>query len=356
MRRFFSSEKAKRHRQKKRDRNKRKAGVRFTSKNNSASDYGGMGEHNDAGDYSNVDEYNDAGDYGDVDEYSDAGDYGDVDDYSDSDVGEYSNRRNGNYRRHSSSLKKYVYISLMVVGVVLATAALRVILGDVQEDAAARTEYTQIRERFPEVSGPVSEEPVHVVIENRDDDTIIEVDEDDERTHRELSLDELAAINRDFIGWINALHSIDYPVVRGSDNEKYINTTFFGTQNSAGTIFMDYRHSSGFDEHVVILYGHRTRDGSMFSSLESYLNPDFMRRNSNISITKRDGSRLTYTVFAAKITDAWDTAYAVGIYDSARASEVFPNAPQNASRFLLLSTCTRGTDDNERLLVFAALT
>jgi sortase B len=308
-----------------------------------------------------------------VDEDIDAGEYSYTSDDSfmsddsfvseDIDMGEdidmseddYRNNR-GKRSTHSSELKKFIYISLMIVGVVLATAALRIILSDVSEDAAARNEYVQIRTRFPDVSGPVNDEPFNVVIENVDEDDDIEEEEERERELREHSLDELAAINGDFIGWINALHSIDYPVVRGRDNERYINTTFFGSRNSAGTIFMDYRHARGFEEHVVILYGHRTRDGSMFTALESYLTPEFMRRNPYISITTRDGSRLTYTVFAAIITDAWDAAYTVGVYDAASASEVFPNAPQNASQFLLLSTCTRGNNDNERLLVYAALT
>jgi sortase B len=244
----------------------------------------------------------------------------------------------------------------MLVGVVLATVALRIILGDVMEDAAARSEYEQIRDRFPEVSGEVEDDSGNGISEDFIEAEDNDGDEEDARTLRELSLDELANINGDFIGWINALNRIDYPVVRGRDNERYINTTFFGSQNSAGTIFMDYRHSKGFDESVVILYGHRTRDGSMFTALESYLDSDFMRRNPNINITNRDGNRLTYTVFAAKITDAWDVSYNTGIFDTARASEVFPDAPQNATRFLLLSTCTRGNNDDERLLVFAALT
>jgi sortase B len=250
----------------------------------------------------------------------------------------------------------------MIIGVILATVALRVILNDAREDAAARDEYEQIRDRFPDVSGPASDNPNsdnsgnNGNSESFDEDADLAASEEEARVLRELSLGELASINSDFVGWINALNSIDYPVVRGRDNERYINTTFFGNRNSAGAIFMDYRHARGFDEQVVILYGHRTRDGSMFTALESYLDPDFIRRNPNISILKRDGTRLTYTVFAAKITDAWDAAYTAGIYDTERASEVFPDAPANASRFLLLSTCTRGNNDNERLLVFAALT
>jgi sortase B len=250
-----------------------------------------------------------------------------------------------------------VYASLLIIGVVLATAALTVILNDAREDAAARSEYDQIRDRFPNISGQGNDD--HGINNNNtnpDEHTDLDADEDEERSLRELSIDELVSINGDFIGWINAANRIDYPVVRGADNERYINTTFFGSQNTAGTIFMDYRHARGFDESVVILYGHRTRDGSMFTELENYLDSDFMRRNPNISITNRDGRRFSYTVFAAKITDAWDVSYTTGIFDTTRASEVFPNAPQNAIRFLLLSTCTRGSNEDERLLVFAALT
>jgi len=294
------------------------------------------------------------GSFNEID-YSYESDYSNESDYTN----ESGRIKSSNRGARPSNRKKIVYISLMIVGVILATAALRVILRDANEDATARSEYDQIRDRFPEISGQANDDSNdnnNETSESSDEDADLEASEEEARALRELSLEELASINNDFIGWINAINSIDYPVVRGRDNERYINTTFFGNRNSAGTIFMDYRHARGFDEHVAILYGHRTRDGSMFTALERYLDPDFARRNPNISIIKRDGSRLTYTVFAAKITDAWDAAYTVGVYDTDRASEVFPNVPENASRFLLLSTCTRGSNDDERLLVFAALT
>jgi len=246
------------------------------------------------------------------------------------------------------SKRQVLYFSLVIVGAFFAAIALSMILSDVAEDTAARVEYTQLRESFPAISGT----PTPVREEEPDEE---EPEEDDDFDLRNLSLDQLAAINGDFIGWISATQSIDYPVVRGNDNNKYINTTFFGSRNSAGTIFMDYRHTKGFDEHVAILYGHHTRDGSMFSVLINFIDPGFRRNNPNINITTRDGRNLTYRVFAATKTDAWDNAYTVGIRDSSRASEVFPNAPSNASHFLLLSTCTRSRDENERILVYAAL-
>ena len=244
------------------------------------------------------------------------------------------------------SIRQIAYALVITVGVFFAAAAIRMILSDVNEDMEARVEYDHLREAFSVVVGtPVSEF----------DDDETETDEAVSKVeHRELSLDELAAINGDFIGWINALNRIDYPVVRGKDNEKYINTTFFGSNNSAGTIFMDYRHVNGFDEQVAVLYGHFTRDGSMFSALINFLDPAYRRNNPNINITTRDGRKITYRVFAAEKTDAWDMAYSVSIHNSSSAAEVFPNVPDNASRFLLLSTCTRSSDENERILVYAA--
>jgi len=247
-----------------------------------------------------------------------------------------------------------IFAAILVVGVFFVVAALRVILRDVIEDAVARNEYEQLREDFPVISGHGTENaPESNVLPDESADETEATTE--ERELRDYSLDELAAINPDFVGWITANNNaIDYPVVRGSNNDKYINTTFFGTRNSAGAIFMDYRNKMDFDEKVVVLYGHRTRDRTMFSSLINHLDPQFRRMNPNIEILTRDGTKLTYTIFAAKLTDAWDPAYAAGTYDLAGARELIPNAPANAKRFLLLSTCTSSSDDDERVLIFAA--
>jgi len=251
--------------------------------------------------------------------------------------------------------KHIIYASMIIVGVFFAAAALRLILSDIIEDAAARTEYDQLREDFPQISGQ-THEPEEPSDDNEASDVVEEDITEEERAFRDLSLDELAAINRDFVGWITANNSIiDYPVVRGADNDHYINTTFFGSRNSAGSIFMDFRNTRGFDESVVILYGHRTRDGSMFTSLVNHLDPEFRRKNPNINVLTRDGRQMTYVIFAAKLTDAWDPAYSTVVLDATGASGVFPNAPANATHFLLLSTCTASNDDDERILVFAAL-
>jgi len=260
-------------------------------------------------------------------------------------------------RKPPNRKRQIIYGSLIVVGAFLAAAALRMLIGDVVEDAAARNEYEQLRAHSP--TGSLDRVPGNDYIDDfpePDEYYDPEAAEEENINFRALSFDELAAINRDFVGWIGIGSFIDYPVVRGSDNNKYINTTFTGNRNSAGTIFMDYRNTRNFDEHITILYGHLTRDGTMFSSLSNYLNSTFLQNNPNISITTRDGVSLTYRVFAAKQTDAWDPAYSVGFTEGTQAADVFPNVPANASSFLLLSTCTRSRNDDERIIVFAART
>ena len=250
--------------------------------------------------------------------------------------------------------RRYIpYICLVAVGAFFITAGLREIITGQREAAAARIEYDQLREEFAEISKYPTPEPF---IESEEATEIIEDDEEAAKEPEPPSLEDLARMNRDFIGWISIKNIIEYPIVRASDNDKYVNLTFTGQRNTAGAIFMDYRNSDGFDEKVCILYGHHTWDGTMFAPLAKYLDSSFLQRNPTVTITTPDGKYLGYRIFAAKLTNAWDEAYSVGISDAARAAEVFPNAPSNASRFLLMSTCTRSRDKDERILVYAVAT
>jgi len=252
--------------------------------------------------------------------------------------------------------KKYIpYICLVALGVFLITIGLRDIIADRREAAQAREEYDHLREEFAHIvtQTPTPTPPPTMDNDEIPDDDVIISDADIDNSI--LSLDELAALNNDFIGWFSIPDLVEYPVVQTTNNSKYVNTTFMGQTNSAGALFMDYRNVDKWDETVSIIYGHRTNDGTMFAPLIRYMESTFMQRNSTLTILTREGKRLTYEIFGAKLTDAWDPAYKTALQDSSRAHEVFPNAPENANHFLLLSTCTRSANHDERLLVYAAL-
>jgi len=252
-----------------------------------------------------------------------------------------------------------IMICLVAVGTFFVTVGALMLLAPELEAGAARDEYRMLREEFAGIPGPTEDlaEP-ELLSDGADGELPQDIDEEDEPDDvinlSILSLDELAALNSDFIGWMSIRNVLEYPVVRGSDNRRYLNTTFMGHRNSAGAIFMDYRHLSGFDGIAPIIYGHHSWDGSMFAPIVQYLDPGFMERNPNIVITTRDGRTLTYRVFAARHTNQWDYAYTIALLYPQWAATMFPDVPHGKSHFMVLSTCTRGGYDDERILVFAA--
>mgnify|MGYP005945403765 CR=1 FL=1 len=84
-----------------------------------------------------------------------------------------------------------------------------------------------------------------------------------------VDFESLKAINLDVKGWlyIEAL-DISYPVVQGPDNDAYLHTTYEGTSNFAGSIFLDYQNQDDFSDGNTIVYGHNMKNLSMFGKLK----------------------------------------------------------------------------------------
>ena len=122
--------------------------------------------------------------------------------------------------------------------------------------------------------------------------------------------------NNETVGYMRIPDTkVDYPVVQGNDNMKYLNLTSYLEDSRVGAIFLDYRNS--FDRVVnhrrvadnsdnIIVYGHNMNNGTMFGDLRNYKNNvnyygehpviDF---NSNYITYK-------YKIFAFFIADADD--------------------------------------------------
>lgn len=85
----------------------------------------------------------------------------------------------------------------------------------------------------------------------------------------------LKAVNEDVVGWlyVEAL-GISYPIVQGKDNNQYLHTTYEGTYNFAGSIFIDFENSNDFKDPNTIVYGHNMKNGSMFGILKRIVTED----------------------------------------------------------------------------------
>lgn len=102
----------------------------------------------------------------------------------------------------------------------------------------------------------------------------------------EIDFAALKSINPDTIGYIKVNSTnIDYIVVKGKNNNYYLNHNFEKKRNIAGWIFGDYRNHFDETDKNLIIYGHNTKDGSMFDSLIKVLNKEWYDNKNNHIIT-----------------------------------------------------------------------
>ena len=82
----------------------------------------------------------------------------------------------------------------------------------------------------------------------------------------------LKSVNEDVVGWIyvEAVPSISYPIVHGTDNETYLHRTYEKNYNFAGTIFVDCENKGDFSDCNTLVDGHNMKNGSMFAQLKKF--------------------------------------------------------------------------------------
>ena len=101
---------------------------------------------------------------------------------------------------------------------------------------------------------------------------------DSEGTKAPISVDfkSLQAKNPDIVGWIYCEDTpINYPVLRGKDNDQYLHTDYTGSYNIDGSIFVDADNSPGFMDSNTIVYGHHMASGAMFAGLEKWADQQY---------------------------------------------------------------------------------
>lgn len=92
------------------------------------------------------------------------------------------------------------------------------------------------------------------------------------------SFEQLKEINSDVIGWIQVEGTeIDYPVVQGQDNSRYVNTDVKGEFSLSGSIFLDCSNKSNFSDMNNILYGHQMEKHKMFGDISNFLDESFFQ-------------------------------------------------------------------------------
>ena len=127
--------------------------------------------------------------------------------------------------------------------------------------------------------------------------------ETDNPEEARIDFEELKKINPDIVGWLTMKNTvIDYPVVKGEDNEYYLHHLYTGEWNSLGTLFVDFRNYELFTDRNTIIYGHSMLNGSMFFILEKYKKQSFYEEHKEFIFETPD-KKYRLLPFAGKIMD-----------------------------------------------------
>lgn len=127
------------------------------------------------------------------------------------------------------------------------------------------------------------------------------VDNTLEESSFKIDFDALKEKNNDTVAYLKVNNTnIDYVVVKGQDNDYYLKHNFNKEYNRSGWIFMDYRDKFDGTDKNIIIYGHNTRDGSMFGTLRRVITKDWYSNSDNHIITLVDeNEELKYQVFSS---------------------------------------------------------
>ena len=179
----------------------------------------------------------------------------------------------------------------------------------------------------------------------------------------QIDLDQLQATNPEVIGWLWIPETeVNYPVLRGEDNQRYLTRNYRMEYDVGGSIFMDFRNGADFLDDNTILYGHNMKNGAMFGGLKQYGDPGYREENPYVYLFTKDGAR-KYEIFAAYKTESTSQSYTrefsedagdflAYIASSARGN--LTKLPDQESRILTLSTCT-SVRKTERFVIHGAL-
>ena len=182
-----------------------------------------------------------------------------------------------------------------------------------------------------------------------------------------IDFPKLLSINRDTVGWIKANNGkVNYPIVQTTTNTYYLNKSFDKTYNQAGSIFMDYRNRSTFQDRNVVLFGHSMLDKTMFGSLNDVWKKDFFNTKENgiIKIIDANNNPSTYEIFSYYTIDKEEYYIKTSFLSDSEFIE-FLNIIKKRSlkdfninltekdKILTLSTCAGTGGTNKRKVIHA---
>ena len=171
------------------------------------------------------------------------------------------------------------------------------------------------------------------------------------------NLSSLIAENDECIGWLSIDGTtLDYPVMHTpAEPTKYLRSNFYGEYSSAGVPFLDARCDLTNSDNLIF-YGHRMKNGTMFSCLKKFKDVSYRDKHPIILLETTDGMHEfeVFAVIETTKTDRWycfTKAVNADEYDRmityALEESLYDTGivPEYGERIISLSTCHgRGSD------------
>lgn len=184
-----------------------------------------------------------------------------------------------------------------------------------------------------------------------------------------VDFDSLKQINSDIVGWIIMEGTqVNYPVVQGNNNSYYLNHSYDKKWSSFGSIFMDYSSSSNFSDRNTFIYGHHTRNGSMFGELGKFMKKDFLLEHPSFYLYTPSGNYRAdiFSVYTADaLSDSYDQSFSsleefnsyINIVTGKSKYHLDVDIDTNSDKIITLYSCSReyGYSKYDRYFIHAVL-
>ena len=177
------------------------------------------------------------------------------------------------------------------------------------------------------------------------------------------SFQELQAINPEVFSWLTVYGTnIDYPVVQGASNMKYVNTSAEGYYSLSGAIFLDSGNSTDYSDFNNILYGHHMERKTMFGEIGLFAGETVFEKHRYGNLY-HDGKDYGIEFFAFVHTDAYDDQVFAPAIQGRRMQQSYMDGLLGKSvhlrdvgaaaedRLILLSTCSAASTNGRDILV-----
>ena len=181
----------------------------------------------------------------------------------------------------------------------------------------------------------------------------------------DINFSKLKEINNDIVSWLIVDGTnINYPIVKTSDKDFYLEHDINKMSTINGWTFVDYRNDPNMNDDNTIFYGHNLFNKTAFGSLSNLFTDDWYKSSNHKIIVLTENNKYTYEIFSVYYSEP-DSSYLNINYDDKEQYREFLNNIKNKSlkdfyinlsendKIITLSTCT--DDNNGRKVVHAKL-